>query len=432
MTERDLLHALQNTDSSFILETEQRAAEAAQKKTRRIKPILLAAAGIAACLGLAFFAVRGRMDHKDLLVASNDPTEQITEAAVLESTATEATDETESGTTATTKDTALAVTSGTTQSAKSGSNTNPTTSKPIIKYTTYIPTRGTASATTASKRESEATATRVTDHDEPTYCVYAHVTAVNGNNLLILPDSGQRISSYGEMSISASYLPEGTQLNEGMWIAIYCDGLIQETHPAQFNRIIAVDVLNVNMPDTPTVQVNPDDVYVWRDLIQENITPTDAMGEDNEMRIALTAYPDTQFIWRHYGIYYERNHREVRILGSDTMNFSNTITPWQVFFTDLTGDGYPEICINYCMGSDYYCTQNVYIYDYLNDEAYGFIGTRGETDYVLRSINNRLYAEAFPYSAHPVLKFNEMTGTLGTIVIPHPGTWGELEFVPNE
>ncbi len=439
MTERDLLHALQNTDSKYIREAEQRAADAAVKQPRRIKPFLLAAAGLAACFGLVLFAMHVRSKPDDTLVASNDPTEQIA-VQVTETTAESA--ETEVFTTETTTDTEKAVISTQTSAAqkttsqKTTATAVGTTDRPVLVTTVTAKTGGkTEGNTLDTKAQTTSTvrSTTTTKQTETQYNPFSPVTQV-------FP-----VTEVDEYSVGVGITGRSTDVDAridmitlekygitnvcvGDELKITYDGTFLQTYPAQFSNIYSVEVLNTNMTDTPTVQIEPDDVYVWRDLIQENTIPTNVFRETDELRTAIPAFPDTEFIWRHYGIYCVRNGIEKMIIGNENIYSSMAITPWQVYFTDMTGDGYPEVCINFTMGADFFCTQNVYIYDYLNDEAYGFIGTRGETDYVLRCVNGQMLAEEFPYSSHPVLKFNEMTGTTGTLSIQD----GELAFTVAE
>ncbi|MBQ8923111.1 MAG: hypothetical protein IJ060_13315 [Oscillospiraceae bacterium] len=425
MKNTDLLNALRNADPRFVRETEQRAADAAMPKQRRLKPVLIGFAGAAACLGAVLFLLHGRPSDRGLTTASTDPTDQITEEFAP---ATEIAPEI---TTYDVSDSAPGQTTTSLPVTRDRVPYDPHLTDPILPntQTTLVFTRrsadetvstGTTAASTGTTAAPQSTAsTTVTFSDLRRDCAYVHVTYVSGDYMLVKPDSGQWISQYGSLELNAGDLPAGTTPTVGTWLLVYYDGSIMEVSPARFSRVTKVVVLDDPVADPPEgrVSIGADEVYVWHDLIQEQITPTQAIGDDGEYRLKLAAFPDTEFIWRHYGIYSEKDGTETRIIGSGEMDFSSTITPWQVYFTDLNGDSYPEMIVDYCLGYDFYCTQHVMVYDirrgYSETLKYNY---RGQYDYVLRYIDRKMYVEEIAYSEHPALKFAGMSGTLGTII----------------
>jgi len=439
MKNTDLLNALRNADPRFVRETEQRAADAALPKQRRWKPVLIAAAGAAACLGAVLFLLHKSPRQDDLLTVSNDPAEQITEALAENTEIAPETTEFYS-TELTTID--PLDTQTTTATEQLQGETMPGCTEQIVTDSPeaqssqgYAGTvTGITNQTTASTQGTPASTTRVT-HDDFQASLSrcrVHVISFDSGEMIVRPDDGAwELRSSDRFSLPVSYLPAGKTPSVGMWLEVMYSGYIGEIYPAIFSGLYSVSVLDDMTAPTESVKIGQNEVYVWHDLIQEQITPTQAFDTNGEYRIRLAAFPDTEFIWRHYGIYYNKNGTETRILGSSAAAMSNTITPWQVYITDMTGDGLPDLCINYCMGSDFFCTQNVYVYDYYNDESYGIIGNRGTYDYVFRYRNNQMYVEEIPYSAHPALQFAGMTGTLGKITIPSLHTSGVIDFIPE-
>ncbi|MBR3267855.1 MAG: hypothetical protein IKI58_03880 [Oscillospiraceae bacterium] len=427
MKSTDLLQALRNADEKFILETEERVAEAMQPKRRYWKPFLIGAAGIAACFGIVFFMLHGKSNDRELLTVANDPSEQIEEATLPVSSQTEIAYElTSTGITQfTTPDgseiqTILFTTTADPEAPQQSQGSAPDT---VTGITGDLVSYSTSAKTTAGTESGSS---------QDVIC-FAHITEVNGSELIVRPDIGAfELSSSKRFSVAASNLPAGTIPTVGMWLEIHYDGMIQEVSPARFNRITKITVLEeLTEPITDQVQIGKNEVFVWHDLIEEQLRPTDTIGDTGSYRLFLAAMPDTEIIWKHYGIYLKKNNTETLIFGSGSMQHSNTITPWQVYFTDLSGDGCPEMIVGFTTGVDYYCSQRVMVYDFRTQESEWLAG-RKSYDVVLRYRDGKMYVEEIPWSEHPVLDFKNMSGLLATIepdIEKNSGNYS-LNFLP--
>lgn len=89
-----------------------------------------------------------------------------------------------------------------------------------------------------------------------------------------------------------------------------------------------------------------------------------------------------------------------------------------VYFTDLTDDGFPEICSTVMLGSGI-CDVHIEVCDYKNDRRYILI-ERMQYDYNLIMKDNELLAEKRPYSY-----YGDDTVETGKIIIED----GLLKFI---
>ena len=101
---------------------------------------------------------------------------------------------------------------------------------------------------------------------------------------------------------------------------------------------------------------------------------------DDESTINLPIYPDVTF-----------SYNQAQIIASKPFDTSEptdhtiliTGMPiWNAYFTDLTGDGYPEICATYTLGSGI-IDSRIIIYDYAKGASYE-LSDRGYFDFTLR------------------------------------------------
>ena len=262
MTERDLLHALQNTDSKYIREAEQRAADAAVKQPRRIKPFILAAAGLAVCFGLVLFAMHVRSKPDDTFVASNDPTEQIAEQ-VTEATAESA--ETEVFITETTADTEKAVISTQTSAAQKTTSQKTTataagTTGDLVLFTTVSArtggkTEGNTLDTKAQTTSTVRSTTTTTKQTETQYNPFSPVTSVFPVTAVDeysvgVGRTGRSTDVYARIDMKTLEKYGITNVCVGDELKITYDGSLLQIYPAEFSNIYNVEVLNTNMTDT--------------------------------------------------------------------------------------------------------------------------------------------------------------------------------------
>ena len=77
---------------------------------------------------------------------------------------------------------------------------------------------------------------------------------------------------------------------------------------------------------------------------------------------------------------------------------------WNAYFTDLTGDDYPEICATYTFGSGI-IDSRIIIYDYANGASYE-LSDRGYFDFTLRlnEADGYLYVDKTKYNTDELVE----------------------------
>ena len=126
-------------------------------------------------------------------------------------------------------------------------------------------------------------------------------------------------------------------------------------------------------------------VYQWQDYYRKDYP----FGEDFELHLALADFPDTEFIWRDMSIYAAENGEECALLGGMPL--------WNAFFTDLNGDGYPELCSTVSFGSGI-IDDHIIVYDHHN-QTHHTLNARFSFDYSLYLEDDVLYVRKVPYPA---------------------------------
>jgi hypothetical protein len=130
-------------------------------------------------------------------------------------------------------------------------------------------------------------------------------------------------------------------------------------------------------------------VVTWFDKTQSSLDP------NKTLRFRISAYPDTVFIYENNMMYFEQNGHKNSIASG---------TVWNAFFTDLTGDGKPEICITQWLYSaldsvrplevmvmDIAGMQTGHLVYYQDDQDGSYRDTDNEYDYVLYVENGELF-----------------------------------------
>ena len=123
---------------------------------------------------------------------------------------------------------------------------------------------------------------------------------------------------------------------------------------------------------------------------------------DDESTINLPIYPDVTF-----------SYNQAQIIASKTFDTSEltdhtiliTGMPiWNAYFTDLTGDDYPEICATYTFGSGI-IDSRIIIYDYAKGASYE-LSDRGYFDFNLRfnEADGYLYVDKTKYNTDELVE----------------------------
>lgn len=124
-------------------------------------------------------------------------------------------------------------------------------------------------------------------------------------------------------------------------------------------------------------------VYKWNDYYKSDEFP----NEDFESELMLEDFPDVTFKWTELSVKaIENGNEKGLILGMPVLS---------VYFTDLTNDGFPEICSTVMFGSGI-CDIHIEVFDYKNDKKYGLCEVMSY-DYNLIMKDDELLAEKRPY-----------------------------------
>lgn len=118
----------------------------------------------------------------------------------------------------------------------------------------------------------------------------------------------------------------------------------------------------------------------------ENMQWLDYYSASNQMpweetkEIAVDAFPNTRFRWTSGSV--------EAIENGKTRTLFTGMPVWNVFFTDVTGDGKPELCATVSFGSGI-VDDHIVVYDYMNRQSYT-LWDRGTFDYHLYTENGAL------------------------------------------
>ncbi len=147
-------------------------------------------------------------------------------------------------------------------------------------------------------------------------------------------------------------------------------------------------------------------VRTWVDYYR--MPNSDTMDRDQPKEITLPDFPDVTFVYTDEAI--------TAVKGNEITQLIYGMPIWNVFFSDLNGDGYSEICASVSYGSGIIDT-HVVVYDYKAGKEYT-LWERGVYDYVLRVVNGQFVCAKCEYPAGEVTDY-------GPIVIEN----GKLKMV---
>ncbi|OPZ21461.1 MAG: hypothetical protein BWZ04_00979 [Firmicutes bacterium ADurb.BinA205] len=209
------------------------------------------------------------------------------------------------------------------------------------------------------------------------------VSLLKGRDLL-RKNSGYEVLSLNRYDINISYYGVGPlQQREtnisiiGDYLIINGESYICEGSSDNINRFL----YSVTNHDEPRyVEVGNGEVWCWNNFMKSNVSV-----HDYYEKIIISAFPDIVFTWNgmnESGIMLERNGEKIITLGGMPL--------WSAFFTDLNGDGYPEICSSLSIGSGIIDTR-VGVYDIKNKRHYELEGRMDEIDYFLFMENGELF-----------------------------------------
>ena len=195
-----------------------------------------------------------------------------------------------------------------------------------------------------------------------------------------------------ETGYTATYLTHGMPVEfdaeKNTWFKIG----VNMQNPTNEDIIVYVEVENVEVRIVDEIN----SVIKWFDYTEN------PSAMDDESTINLPIYPDVTF-----------SYNQAQIIASKTFDTSEltdhtiliTGMPiWNAYFTDLTGDDYPEICATYTFGSGI-IDSRIIIYDYAKGASYE-LSDRGYFDFTLRfnEADGYLYVDKTKYNTDELVE----------------------------
>ena len=169
-------------------------------------------------------------------------------------------------------------------------------------------------------------------------------------------------TAYDEPVYLTPGMPVRMTAEKGGWFKIG----VNMQNDTDEDRIVYLNVENVEV----RISSLSNAAMKWFDYTED---PSD-MPWDSELKIQLDEFPDITFKYTpHEIIATTSNGNTILITGMPI---------WNAYFTDLTGDGFPEICSEVSFGSGI-IDNHVIIFDYANGVSYK-LADRGYHDYFLR------------------------------------------------
>ena len=198
-------------------------------------------------------------------------------------------------------------------------------------------------------------------------------------------------------------LPVKLEAEKGGWFRIG----INMQNPTNEDIVVYVIVENVEVRISSLTA----EAQKWFDYTED----PSQMSYEKELEIQLEAFPDVTFRYTPY---------EITAVGSDPNNRTTVISGlpiWNAYFSDLTGDGFPEICSEVSFGSGT-IDNRVLICDYANGVSYK-LADRGVYDYMLRIDDaGYLYVDKKVYNSNELAASGKLTFKDGTIQLEGTNT----------
>ncbi len=156
--------------------------------------------------------------------------------------------------------------------------------------------------------------------------------------------------------------------------------------------IVYVEVENVEVRIADEVN----SVIEWFDYTEN------PSAMDDELTIKLPIYPDVTFSYNQTQIIASKPFDTSELTGQTILIDGMPI--WNAYFTDLTGDDFPEICATYSFGSGI-IDSRIIIYDYANGASYE-LSDRGYFDFTLRfnEADGYLYVDKTKYNTDELVE----------------------------
>ena len=213
--------------------------------------------------------------------------------------------------------------------------------------------------------ENETMGNQTNNQDEVTperITFEAEVLEIHDGYFLVKPEPSWAINSADQIEVPMKNMDPALEPQVGDTIEIVCSGEILETYPARLSKVYSIKVAL----EAPTVTK-------WFDYLDN---PSEMEGE---LTTELPEYPGVTFQYTEYQIIASKPFNNSELTGNVILIDGMPI--WNAYFTDLTGDGYPDICATYTYGSGM-IDSRIVICDYVNGASYE-LSDRGYHDFTL-------------------------------------------------
>ena len=195
-----------------------------------------------------------------------------------------------------------------------------------------------------------------------------------------------------ETGYTATYLTHGMPVEfdaeKNTWFKIG----VNMQNPTNEDIIVYVEVENVEVRIVDEIN----SVIKWFDYTEN------PSAMDDESTINLPIYPDVTFSYKQAQIIASKNFDTSELTDHTILITGMPI--WNAYFTDLTGDDYPEICATYTFGSGI-IDSRIIIYDYAKGASYE-LSDRGYFDFNLRfnEADGYLYVDKTKYNTDELVE----------------------------
>ena len=221
-----------------------------------------------------------------------------------------------------------------------------------------------------------------------------------GNKITILSGEGlgdteivlKPIQVKEENAYEPTYLTPGMpvemDVEKGAWFKVG----VNVQNPTDEDIIVYVEVEGVEVRISDEIN----SVIEWFDYTEN------PSAMDDESTIKLPIYPDVTFSYNQTQIIASKPFDTSELTGQTILIDGMPI--WNAYFTDLTGDVFPEICATYTWGSGV-IDSRVVICDYANGAIYE-LSDRGYFDFTLRQDeqDGRLYVDKTKYNSDELVE----------------------------
>ena len=200
------------------------------------------------------------------------------------------------------------------------------------------------------------------------------------------------VNKTAETGYTATYLTHGMSVEfdaeKDTWFKIG----VNMQNPTNEDIIVYVEVENVEVRIVDEIN----SVIKWFDYTEN------PSAMDDESTINLPIYPDVTFSYNQAQIIASKNFDTSELTDHTILITGMPI--WNAYFTDLTGDDYPEICATYTFGSGI-IDSRIIIYDYAKGASYE-LSDRGYFDFNLRfnEADGYLYVDKTKYNTDELVE----------------------------